>query len=170
MQVRRCHFLRTLFSFWHFHQSAICDFHCWYVFYFYTIIISHLSTLGIMISNRNRSYWVDIEYRACTLLRPSVCIVLSLCPVLHYWFSSMKGEPSWSIEFGLPWGQPLQIFRCTFLLNHILQIMAMRMGKGAALFLWVFVCFTAFFVCQTALQACSRTVYAFSRDHGMSRF
>ena len=44
--------------------------------------------------------------------------------------------------------------------------MTMRMGKAGALFLWTFVCFTAFFVCQTALQACSRTVYAFSRDHG----
>jgi amino acid transporter len=44
--------------------------------------------------------------------------------------------------------------------------MATRMGKPGALFLWTFVCFTAFFVCQTALQACSRTVYAFSRDNG----
>ncbi|KAH9964971.1 amino acid/polyamine transporter I [Russula dissimulans] len=45
-------------------------------------------------------------------------------------------------------------------------IMALRMGKAGALFLWSFVCLTAFFVCQTALQACSRTVYAFSRDKG----
>ncbi|KAI0299018.1 amino acid/polyamine transporter I [Multifurca ochricompacta] len=49
-----------------------------------------------------------------------------------------------------------------------LMIMALRMGKTGALFLWTFVCLTAFFVCQTALQACSRTVYAFSRDHGTS--
>ncbi|TFY72191.1 hypothetical protein EVG20_g808 [Dentipellis fragilis] len=53
--------------------------------------------------------------------------------------------------------------------DHLLwtSIMALRMGKPAALFLWTFVCLTAFFVCQTALQACSRTVYAFSRDHGL---
>lgn len=44
--------------------------------------------------------------------------------------------------------------------------MTLRMGKAGALFLWSFVCLTAFFVCQTALQACSRTVYAFSRDKG----
>ncbi|KAI0052484.1 APC amino acid permease [Auriscalpium vulgare] len=50
--------------------------------------------------------------------------------------------------------------------NAFLQIMVLRMGKAGALFLWAFVCLTAFFVCQTALQACSRTVYAFSRDHG----
>lgn len=42
-----------------------------------------------------------------------------------------------------------------------------RIGTPGALFLWAFVCLTAFFVCQTALQACSRTVYAFSRDHGL---
>lgn len=51
--------------------------------------------------------------------------------------------------------------------SAFLQIMTMRMGKGGALFLWTFVCLTAFFVCQTALQACSRTVYAFSRDRGL---
>ncbi|EGO20408.1 hypothetical protein SERLADRAFT_453070 [Serpula lacrymans var. lacrymans S7.9] len=51
--------------------------------------------------------------------------------------------------------------------SAFLEIMALRMGKPVALFLWVFVCLTAFFVCQTALQACSRTVYAFSRDHGL---
>ncbi|THH17487.1 hypothetical protein EW146_g3330 [Bondarzewia mesenterica] len=51
--------------------------------------------------------------------------------------------------------------------SAFLEIMALRMGKPAALFLWTFVCLTAFFVCQTALQACSRTVYAFSRDHGL---
>lgn len=45
--------------------------------------------------------------------------------------------------------------------------MYLRMGAGGSLFLWVWVCFTAFFVVQTALQACSRTVYAFSRDHGL---
>ncbi|KAI0321326.1 APC amino acid permease [Amylostereum chailletii] len=50
--------------------------------------------------------------------------------------------------------------------SAVLEIMVLRMGKAGALFLWTFVCFTAFFVCQTALQACSRTVYAFSRDHG----
>ncbi|KAI9455295.1 APC amino acid permease [Russula earlei] len=50
--------------------------------------------------------------------------------------------------------------------SAFLQIMALRMGKAGALFLWTFVCLTAFFVCQTALQACSRTVYAFSRDKG----
>ncbi|KAH9996155.1 APC amino acid permease [Russula compacta] len=50
--------------------------------------------------------------------------------------------------------------------SAFLQIMTLRMGKAGALFLWTFVCFTAFFVCQTALQACSRTVYAFSRDKG----
>jgi amino acid transporter len=44
--------------------------------------------------------------------------------------------------------------------------MVLRIGKPGALFLWVFVCMTAFFVCQTALQAASRTVYAFSRDRG----
>ncbi|KAI0684048.1 APC amino acid permease [Cytidiella melzeri] len=51
--------------------------------------------------------------------------------------------------------------------NAFLEIMALRMGKPGALFLWSFVCLTAFFVVQTALQACSRTVYAFSRDHGL---
>jgi len=51
--------------------------------------------------------------------------------------------------------------------SAFLAIMNMRMGTGAALFLWTFVCFTAFFVCQTALQACSRTIFAFSRDHGL---
>ncbi|KAI0078389.1 APC amino acid permease [Panus rudis PR-1116 ss-1] len=51
--------------------------------------------------------------------------------------------------------------------SAFLEIMAMRIGKPGALFLWTFVCLTAFFVCQTALQACSRTVYAFSRDHGL---
>ncbi|KAI0063327.1 APC amino acid permease [Artomyces pyxidatus] len=51
--------------------------------------------------------------------------------------------------------------------SAFLEIMALRMGKPAALFLWTFVCLTAFFVSQTALQACSRTVYAFSRDHGL---
>lgn len=45
--------------------------------------------------------------------------------------------------------------------------MVLRMGKPAALVIWVPVCFTAFFVCQTALQAASRTVYAFSRDKGL---
>lgn len=48
-----------------------------------------------------------------------------------------------------------------------LQIMVTRMGTSAALFLWTFVCLTAFFTVQTALQACSRAVYAFSRDHGL---
>ncbi|THG98851.1 hypothetical protein EW026_g3410 [Hermanssonia centrifuga] len=51
--------------------------------------------------------------------------------------------------------------------SAFLEIMALRMGKPGALFLWAFVCLTAFFVSQTALQACSRTVYAFSRDHGL---
>ncbi|KAH8112046.1 APC amino acid permease [Phellopilus nigrolimitatus] len=51
--------------------------------------------------------------------------------------------------------------------SSVLQIMVDRIGKPGALFLWAFVCLTAFFVCQTALQACSRTVYAFSRDHGL---
>jgi len=51
--------------------------------------------------------------------------------------------------------------------SAVLQIMADRMGIPAALFLWSFVCLTAFFVCQTGLQAGSRTVYAFSRDHGL---
>ncbi|KAI9454223.1 APC amino acid permease [Lactarius psammicola] len=50
--------------------------------------------------------------------------------------------------------------------SAFLQIMTLRMGKPAALFLWTFVCLTAFFVCQTALQACSRMVFAFSRDRG----
>ncbi|KAH9003628.1 APC amino acid permease [Lactarius hatsudake] len=50
--------------------------------------------------------------------------------------------------------------------SAFLQIMVLRMGKPAALFLWTFVCLTAFFVCQTALQACSRMVFAFSRDRG----
>ena len=45
--------------------------------------------------------------------------------------------------------------------------MVLRMGKPGALFIWAFVCLTAFFVCQTALQAASRTVYAFSRDKGL---
>ncbi|KAG8734152.1 hypothetical protein FRC10_011929 [Ceratobasidium sp. 414] len=48
-----------------------------------------------------------------------------------------------------------------------LEIMYMRIGRGGALFLWFWVCLTAFFVVQTALQACSRTFYAFSRDHGL---
>ncbi|THH06582.1 hypothetical protein EW145_g3989 [Phellinidium pouzarii] len=51
--------------------------------------------------------------------------------------------------------------------SAVLQIMTDRIGKPGALFLWAFICLTAFFVCQTALQACSRTVYAFSRDHGL---
>ncbi|KIJ60931.1 hypothetical protein HYDPIDRAFT_42996 [Hydnomerulius pinastri MD-312] len=51
--------------------------------------------------------------------------------------------------------------------SAFLQILALRMGVPAALFVWSFVCLTAFFVVQTALQACSRTVYAFSRDHGL---
>ncbi|KAH9922202.1 APC amino acid permease [Fomitopsis serialis] len=50
---------------------------------------------------------------------------------------------------------------------NIVMIMALRIGKPGALFLWSFVCLTAFFVCQTALQACSRMVYAFSRDHAL---
>ncbi|KAH8079786.1 APC amino acid permease [Cristinia sonorae] len=51
--------------------------------------------------------------------------------------------------------------------SAFLEILATRIGKPGALFIWAFVCLTAFFVCQTALQACSRTVYAFSRDHGL---
>ncbi|KAI6117502.1 amino acid/polyamine transporter I [Pisolithus croceorrhizus] len=51
--------------------------------------------------------------------------------------------------------------------SAFLQIMVTRVGVPAALFLWTFVCFTAFFVVQTALQACSRMLYAFSRDHGL---
>ncbi|KAI0369290.1 APC amino acid permease [Pilatotrama ljubarskyi] len=51
--------------------------------------------------------------------------------------------------------------------SAFLEIMTLRMGKPGALFLWAFVCMTAFFVCQTALQAASRTVYAFSRDKGL---
>ncbi|KAI0651168.1 APC amino acid permease [Trametes meyenii] len=51
--------------------------------------------------------------------------------------------------------------------SAFLDIMTLRMGKPGALFLWAFVCMTAFFVCQTALQAASRTVYAFSRDKGL---
>ncbi|KAI0659621.1 APC amino acid permease [Cubamyces menziesii] len=51
--------------------------------------------------------------------------------------------------------------------SAFLDIMVLRMGKPGALFLWAFVCMTAFFVCQTALQAASRTVYAFSRDKGL---
>lgn len=51
--------------------------------------------------------------------------------------------------------------------SAVLQIMTTRIGKPGALFLWTFVCLTAFFVVQTALQACSRTVYAFSRDKGL---
>jgi len=47
-----------------------------------------------------------------------------------------------------------------------IEIMYMRIGKAGTLFLWVFVCLTAFFVVQTALQASSRTFYAFSRDRG----
>lgn len=50
--------------------------------------------------------------------------------------------------------------------SAFLEIMAIRMGKPGALFLWAFVCLTAFFVAQTGLQAGSRTVYAFSRDRG----
>ena len=45
--------------------------------------------------------------------------------------------------------------------------MTTRIGKPGALFLWAFVCLTAFFVVQTALQAGSRTVFAFSRDRGL---
>lgn len=51
--------------------------------------------------------------------------------------------------------------------SAFLQIMVTRMGVPAALFLWSFVCLTAFFVVQTALQACSRLLYAFSRDHAL---
>ncbi|KAH9943790.1 APC amino acid permease [Amylocystis lapponica] len=50
--------------------------------------------------------------------------------------------------------------------SAMLEIMVLRIGTPGALFIWTFVCLTAFFVCQTALQACSRTMYAFSRDHG----
>ncbi|CUA67006.1 putative amino-acid permease C15C4,04c [Schizosaccharomyces pombe 972h-] [Rhizoctonia solani] len=49
----------------------------------------------------------------------------------------------------------------------VLEIMYMRIGRAGCLFLWVWVCLTAFFVVQTALQACSRTFYAFSRDRGL---
>ena len=45
--------------------------------------------------------------------------------------------------------------------------MTTRIGKPGALFLWAFVCLTAFFGIQAALQAYSRTVYAFSRDKGL---
>lgn len=51
--------------------------------------------------------------------------------------------------------------------SAFLQILVLRIGKPGALFLWAFVCLTAFFVCQTGLQAGSRTIYAFSRDHGL---
>ncbi|KZO89851.1 APC amino acid permease [Calocera viscosa TUFC12733] len=51
--------------------------------------------------------------------------------------------------------------------SAFLQIMVLRLGKPGALFLWSFVCLTAFFVVQTALQANSRTIYAFSRDRGL---
>ncbi|VDB94036.1 unnamed protein product [Peniophora sp. CBMAI 1063] len=51
--------------------------------------------------------------------------------------------------------------------SAFLQIMVLRMGKAGALFLWTFVCLTAFFVCQSGLQAGSRSIYAFSRDHGL---
>ncbi|GJE92871.1 amino acid permease [Phanerochaete sordida] len=51
--------------------------------------------------------------------------------------------------------------------SAFLQILVLRLGKPGALFLWAFVCLTAFFVCQTGLQAGSRTIYAFSRDHGL---
>jgi amino acid permease (GABA permease) len=51
--------------------------------------------------------------------------------------------------------------------SAFLEILYVRIGKGGALTIWVFVCLTAFFVVQTALQAASRTVYAFSRDHGL---
>ncbi|KAI0790315.1 amino acid permease [Irpex lacteus] len=44
--------------------------------------------------------------------------------------------------------------------NAFLEIMALRMGKPGALFLWSFVCLTAFL-------SLLRTVYAFSRDHGL---
>lgn len=47
-----------------------------------------------------------------------------------------------------------------------MKILVLRIGKPGALFLWTFVCLTAFFVCQTGLQAGSRTIYAFSRDNG----
>lgn len=50
--------------------------------------------------------------------------------------------------------------------SAFLEIMALRMGKPGALFVWSFVCLTAFFVAQTGLQAGSRTIYAFSRDRG----
>ncbi|KAF8260282.1 APC amino acid permease [Lactarius quietus] len=50
--------------------------------------------------------------------------------------------------------------------SAFLQIMTLRMGKAGSLFLWTFVCLTAFTVCQAALQACSRMVFAFSRDRG----
>ncbi|KAI6117501.1 amino acid/polyamine transporter I [Pisolithus croceorrhizus] len=51
--------------------------------------------------------------------------------------------------------------------SAFLQIMVTRIGVPAALFLWTFVCLTAFFGAQAALQACSRMLYAFSRDHGL---
>ncbi|KAI0724668.1 APC amino acid permease [Fomitopsis betulina] len=62
---------------------------------------------------------------------------------------------------------PLENLRASASGSAFLEIMALRIGKPGALFLWSFVCLTAFFVCQTALQACSRTVYAFSRDHAL---
>lgn len=51
--------------------------------------------------------------------------------------------------------------------SAFLQIMVLRIGKPGALFLWTFVCLTAFFCCQSTVQACSRMMYAFSRDHGL---
>ncbi|KAF8951281.1 APC amino acid permease [Flammula alnicola] len=51
--------------------------------------------------------------------------------------------------------------------SAFLEIMVLRAGKPGALFIWAFVCLTAFFVVQTALHAASRTIYAFSRDHGL---
>lgn len=50
--------------------------------------------------------------------------------------------------------------------SAFLAILALRLGRPAALFLWAFVCLTAFCVAQTGLQAGSRTIYAFSRDRG----
>ncbi|PPQ77882.1 hypothetical protein CVT25_015369 [Psilocybe cyanescens] len=51
--------------------------------------------------------------------------------------------------------------------SAVLEILYLRCGKAGALFIWAFVCITAFFVVQTALHAASRTLYAFSRDHGL---
>ena len=110
-----------------------------------------------------------LQYRSHPVLWPIVSgLITQLLKFLSYLYFSQRRftgliwqcRPSGNFARSLPQVSPTR---------HSLgnQIMTMRIGKPGALFLWAFVCLTAFFVVQTALQAYSRTVYAFSRDRGL---